>query len=440
MDCIRYPDLKETIHTETLENGLRVYMLPKHNINKTYVVFSTHYGSNDNEFVPIFQKKRIKVPEGIAHFLEHKMFDQASGLDVFNEFARMGADANAYTSNGLTAYLFSTTNDVIEPLHLLLDYVQSPYFTEESVMKEQGIIEQELLMYLDDPGEQLHLGLVRNMFKKNEIRIDVGGTVRSIRKITKDLLYTCYETFYHPSNMMLFVVGNFDLEKIMDAIRDNQTKKNFVKAPPVQRKYHLEDAIVHTAHKEKKMSVVAPRLAIGVKYPPLSGSPEEIVKMDLAVSILMEEHFGKSSANYEHLLEKKWVNSSYSIASVVESHYGFFILKAETSHVEELSAFLKEKLVLLADSTMSAENFERHKRVIIGDFMRRLNSVEFIANTFVDYMIRGFDLFHVLPLLERLRLEDVLEARKLFNEESIATFVIRPKIVSKKRTVKNVKK
>ena len=219
-----YAQIKETLYTETLANGLKVYLLPKNDFQKTYGLFTTDYGSIDNTFVPIGQEEMIEVPDGIAHFLEHKMFEKEDG-DVFQKFGQQGASANAFTSFTKTSYLFSTTDQVTQNLETLLDFVQSPYFTKETVEKEKGIIGQEIQMYLDDPNWRLFFGILGNLYPKHPLHIDIAGTVASIAEITAEDLYTSYNTFYHPSNMTLFVVGKMDPEALMAFIRDNQAAK-----------------------------------------------------------------------------------------------------------------------------------------------------------------------------------------------------------------------
>lgn len=203
---INFEQLQETLFHEKMANGLDVYVLPKQGFNKTYAVFTTKYGSIDNQFVPLNKEEMVHVPDGIAHFLEHKLFEKADG-DVFQDFSKQGASANAFTSFTRTAYLFSSTSNVEKNLETLVDFVQDPYFTEKSVEKEKGIIGQEINMYDDNPDWRLFFGLIENMYKDHPVKIDIAGTVESISHITKDLLYECYETFYHPSNMLLFIVG-----------------------------------------------------------------------------------------------------------------------------------------------------------------------------------------------------------------------------------------
>ena len=217
-----------TVYSEVLDNGLQIYVIPKENVNGYYVTFSTKYGSIQDEFIPIGQKEMVKVPMGVAHFLEHKVFEQKDGKDPFTFYSERGCDANANTSNYKTTYLFSGTNAIYEGINYLLDYVQSPYFTDENVQKEKGIIEQEIKMYDDSPFYKIYDGIVYNAFVSHPIKYPIAGTVESINKITKDDLYTCYNTFYHPSNMFIVVTGNVDPVDIIDSIKHNQDEKKFI--------------------------------------------------------------------------------------------------------------------------------------------------------------------------------------------------------------------
>lgn len=226
MEKITFEQLQEELYYEKLANGLDVYILPKRGFNKTYATFTTKYGSVDNHFIPLGKEEFVKVPDGIAHFLEHKLFEKEDG-DVFQQFSRQGASANAFTSFTRTAYLFSSTSNVELNLETLMDFVQEPYFTEKTVEKEKGIIGQEITMYDDNPDWRLYFGLIENLYQNHPVKIDIAGTIDSISHITKDMLYECYNTFYHPSNMLLFVVGPVDVEKIMNQIKENQAKKPF---------------------------------------------------------------------------------------------------------------------------------------------------------------------------------------------------------------------
>ena len=215
------------LYSETLDNGLLINVIPKTNVNNIYVTFSTKYGSVHDEFIPIDQNDFYKVPMGVAHFLEHKVFEQEDGKDPFTRFSTNGADANANTSNYKTTYLFSGPSNLSDNLNFLLDFVQSPYFTDENVEKEKGIIAQELKMLNDKPYWHLYEKALLNSFINHPIKYPVGGTLETIKRITKDDLYTCYNTFYHPANMFITISGNVEPEEVIDIIKNNQDKKTF---------------------------------------------------------------------------------------------------------------------------------------------------------------------------------------------------------------------
>lgn len=248
MEKITFEQLQEELFHEKLPNGLNVYILPKKGFNKTYATFTTKYGSVDNCFVPLEKDEYVKVPDGIAHFLEHKLFEKEDG-DVFQQFSRQGASANAFTSFTRTAYLFSSTTDVEKNLETLIDFVQDPYFSDKTVEKEKGIIGQEITMYDDNPDWRLYFGLIQNLYQNHPVKIDIAGTIESISHITKEWLYECYKTFYHPSNMLLFIVGPINPEAIMNQVRENQSKKEYKDQPEIKRQFDEEPP--HAAEKNR---------------------------------------------------------------------------------------------------------------------------------------------------------------------------------------------
>src|SRR5699024_3529461 len=259
-----YDQINETIYTKTLKNGLPVTLLPKAEMSKTFAIFTTDYGSIDQSFVPLTGSEQVTVPDGIAHFLEHKLFEKED-RDVFMDFGKLGASANAYTSFTKTAYLFSATKHIEENVETLLDFVQEPYFSDDSVEKEKGIIEQEIKMYDDQVDWRAFMGTIEAMFDSHPVNIDIAGTVPSIYKITKEDLYLCYETFYHPSNMTLFIIGNFDPESLMELIEKNQNSKSFEQAKDIERFFPEEGEEVAKKSLEITMPVSIPKMTIGIK-------------------------------------------------------------------------------------------------------------------------------------------------------------------------------
>ncbi|CDE84559.1 peptidase M16 domain protein [Clostridium sp. CAG:273] len=225
MKIIESSKIREKAYIEKLENGMDIIIIPKKNAIKKYIIWGTHFGSIDNHFIMPNTGEEVYIPDGVAHFLEHKMFEQPNGTNSLDTLMALGIDANAYTTNDHTAYLFECTDNFYEGLDELMDYVQHPYFTEENVEKEKGIIGQEIGMYDDDPGWQLYMNAMDCMYKENPIKIDIAGTVESISKITPDVLYKCYNTFYNPANMTMVVCGDFEPEKLLEEIKKRLIKK-----------------------------------------------------------------------------------------------------------------------------------------------------------------------------------------------------------------------
>ena len=281
MNKVHFENLQETLYNEKLENGLDVYILPKRGFSKTYVTFTTKYGSIDRTFIPLGKDEEVTVPDGIAHFLEHKLFEKEDG-DVFQEFSVLGGSANAFTSFTRTAYLFSATDKLYENTEVLLDFVQDPYFTKETVEKEKGIIGQEITMYDDQPDWRLYFGMIENMFHEHPVKIDIAGTIESIDEITAEHLYECYETFYHPSNMVFFVVGAVDPEEMMNFIKENQNKKTFSQAAEITRSFPEEPDSVAQTERTLSMDVTKPKLSFGMKCTKTDVSGEEMLIRELA--------------------------------------------------------------------------------------------------------------------------------------------------------------
>ncbi|MEO4053456.1 pitrilysin family protein [Solibacillus sp. CAU 1738] len=427
MKTIEFKQLDETLYYKQLKNGLDVYILPKKGFSKTFVTFTTKYGSIDRSFVPIGETEAIIVPDGIAHFLEHKMFEKEDG-DVFQKFSEVGAQANAFTSFNRTSYLFSATDHIYKSTETLLNFVQEPYFTEETVNKEKGIIGQEITMYDDLPDWRLYFGAIENMYHNHPVKIDIAGTIESIDGITAEHLYTCYNTFYHPSNMLLFVIGAVDPKEMMTFIENNQNNKSFPEPTPLTRLFDKEPTGVATKESVLHMDVQKPKVYIGLKAKETDLSGEAMLKHELAVQIGLECLFGRASDFYTHIYEEGLIDESYSYDFSLEKGYGFSLIGSDTTNPQALIAAIKEQLAKAEQNVLfTTEDVERIKRKKIGFFLRALNSIEFIANQFTRYKFNDMNLFDAVPILETLTVADIAEAFKtLQGEEQQTVFTVLP--------------
>jgi predicted Zn-dependent peptidase len=428
MEKITFDQLQEALFYEKMPNGLNVYILPKAGFNKTFATFTTKYGSVDNHFVPLGKQEFKQVPDGIAHFLEHKLFEKEDG-DVFQQFSRQGASANAFTSFTRTAYLFSSTSDVEKNLETLVDFVQDPYFSDKTVEKEKGIIGQEITMYDDNPDWRLYFGLISNLYKNHPVKIDIAGTVESISHITKELLYECYHTFYHPSNMLLFIVGPIDPKAIMDQVRENQAKKDYKDQSEIQRKFEAEPGEVAQKKQVLEMNVQTSKCLVGVKalHADLSGA--EMLKNELTMNVLLDLLFGKSSENYDQLYNKGLIDETFSYDYTLEQGFGFAMIGGDTSEPDQLSEVLKNMLFeAKKGKAFSEEQLKRAIKKKIGAFLRAINSPEYIANQFTRYAFNDMNLFDVVPTLEKITLNDVASlASEIIAEERFSVCQVIPK-------------
>ncbi|KPL61075.1 EF-P 5-aminopentanol modification-associated protein YfmH [Rossellomorea vietnamensis] len=428
MKKISFDQLQENLYYEKMSNGLDVYILPKKGFNKTYATFTTKYGSIDNHFVPLDEDEFVKVPDGIAHFLEHKLFEKEDG-DVFQQFSKQGASANAFTSFTRTAYLFSSTTNVERNLETLIDFVQDPYFTEKTVEKEKGIIGQEITMYDDNPDWRLYFGVIQNMYKNHPVKIDIAGTIESITPITKDMLYQCYKTFYHPSNMLLFVVGSVDPEQIMNQVRANQEKKDYEKLPEIKRKFEDEPETVAEKKQVLKMNVQSPKCLVGLKAPEPIQQGREMLRQELSMNVFLDMLFGKSSPYYSELYNDGLIDETFHYDYTQENGFGFLTVGGDTEKPDELSEKVQSLLLKAKrESLFSEESLERTKKKKIGAFLRAINSPEYIANQFTRYAFNEMDLFEVVPTLESLKYDDIQAvAGSIISEERFTVCQVVPK-------------
>ncbi|PIC81340.1 peptidase M16 [Sporosarcina sp. P18a] len=429
MKEVNFDQLQEKIYTETLDNGLKVVILPKRGFSKTFVTFTTKYGSIDRTFKPHGKDELITVPDGIAHFLEHKMFEKEDG-DVFQKFSLNGASANAYTTFGRTAYLFSATNKLKENTKILLDFVQQPYFTKQTVDKEKGIIAQEITMYDDQPDWRLYFGTIENLYENHPVKIDIAGTVESIQDITAEHLYTCYETFYHPSNMLLFIVGAVKPEEMMEFIKEDQAIKSFDKPEAIERQFPTESTEVDVSERTLTMDVSKPKLNIGMKCNKVDLQGQEMLEAELSANLVLDSLFGRTSAFYEKANAEGLVDESFSYEFTMEEGYGFAMVGSDTDEPERLEKLIRHTIKdAKSNWPVLEEDLNRMRRKKIGQFMRSLNSIEFIANQYTRYEFNEMNLFDVVPTLEKLSMDKLKEAFAMFSDDNSYTIfkVIPPK-------------
>lgn len=429
MNKTEYDQINETLYHEVLPNGLTVYLLPKNDYHKTYGLFSTNYGSIDNEFIPYGSDKKIKVPDGIAHFLEHKLFEKEDG-DVFQLFGQQGASANAFTSFTKTSYLFSTTDQVEKNLTTLLDFVQAPYFTEETVNKEKGIIGQEIQMYKDDPNWRMFFGILNNLYPEHPLHIDIAGTVESIEAITADDLYTCYRTFYQPSNMVLFVVGKLEPEKLMELIRTNQNAKDFPPAQKIERYFPDNNGDI-IAKSSMRSAITRDKFVLGIKgLDVLPAEGKELLRYKTALNLLFQLLLGNTSQNYLKMYNDGLIDDSFGFEFSLDREFHFADFSGDTDQPEKAAEKVKEILLHFEeDQELSEENLTLLKKKMLGQYFQTLNSLEYIANQFTQSLFGDQTLFDLPEIIESIQLADVLKVgRSFIKEEAFSEFYMQPNV------------
>lgn len=416
----------EFIYHKKHESGLDIYIMPRNGYTSNYAIFGTKYGSVDSEFVVPGEKNVTKVPDGIAHYLEHKMFDQPDGSNVFEKFSKYGGEANAFTSFNMTAYLFMCTDNFKENLETLMDYVQSPYFTAESVQKEQGIIGQEIRMYDDNAPWRLFFNFLGLLYQNNPVKLDIAGTVESIAEINDELLYKCYNTFYNLSNMTIFVTGDFDADEILSVIEKN-IKNNKPFDEEIKRIYPDEPKEVAARYKEQKISVASPLFMIGWKDNDVGYSGRKLLKKIIETEILTEMLFGKASELYNSLYNDGLINQSFSYEYSPQVSYGYTAVEGESKNPEEVEKRIAEYIENMQKKGISYEDFERIKKIIWGDYIRSFNDIEGYAHTFLTMSFMDINYLDYYEEYKNVTFDDVKKRfEEHFDNEYRVMSVIKP--------------
>ena len=423
MQIIENLQVKEKLYIEKLENGLTVMIIPKTGIRKKYVMWATHYGSIDNKFVIPGEEKATEVPDGIAHFLEHKMFEQENGTNSLDVLTALGVNANAYTTTNYTTYLFEATDNFYKALDELMDYVQHPYFTDENVEKEKGIIAQEINMYNDYPDWEVYMNALKCMYKNNPITIDIAGTVESIQKIDKDVLYKCYNTFYNPSNMLMCFCGDFNPEDLIKEVKNRLVEKK--PQGEIKRIYQEEPANIVEKRKEQTMEVSMPLFVIGIKD---KLEKENIVKKHIAIEILLNMLIGKSSDLYKDLYQEELLISEPFVEYEFGEDYAHVAISGASKDPDKILEKLLEQINKMKKERIKEEDFNRIRNMLYGNAVKEFNSVSDIARMFVTDYFKGINSFDYLETYKQITMEyakQVLE--NTFKEKNTVISIIKGK-------------
>ena len=385
-------------------SGLEVVIIPKAH-KKAFALFGTRYGSVDRVFKTDRDEDFVTVPDGIAHFLEHKLFENEDGSDTFSHFAALGASCNAFTSTEMTAYLFSATDHYYENLKVLLKFVTEPYFTPETVEKEMGIIGQEIRMCGDEPFHQLYYGLLDALFVNHNVKVDIAGTEETISHITSDILYRCYHTFYNLNNMLLVLCGPWDKKKVKAVLDEILSKSEKVH---IERKYPAEPKRIHKRKVVKEFPVGTPLFAVGMKEDDLKkrSRPEDILKKQAEHEVLSDMLFGKSGGLYNTLYDEGVIGDRFSIEYNLSKSYGYLLVFGESRRPEEVFRRIKET-VKNAANLIREEDFERSRKAVYARAVQDWNSTTEIAENFMDFAFSGTDMLSYPDTISSLTFEDI---------------------------------
>lgn len=415
-----YPLLNETVLFLEHKSGLRVFLIPRQG-PEAFALFGTKYGAMDHCFE--VQGNTVNVPDGIAHFLEHKLFENADGVDTFSRFAALGASANAFTSNEMTTYLFSATGNYYESLHVLLDFVTHPHFTPENVEKEQGIITQEIRMYDDAADYQLYFGLLNCLFQKHPICIDIAGTVESIAQISDQTLYDCYNTFYHLKNMALVLCGPFEAERV-EAVCDEVLKEG---APfTLKRATPEEPREIRQKKLVRHFPVAMTQFAIGLKDDQVGGTPQELLHRVAAQELALSLYFSRTSNFYNRLYSEGILSDAYSSSYQFLDSCAFTTFQGESERAEEVAEAIRATVRFAQTADISDEDFRIAQRAVYGAAVQSLNSPSEVAVQFLSYHFLGLDLLSLPQEIAALKKEDVTERVSHWDEALISECYIHP--------------
>lgn len=401
-------------------SGLKILVMPKENYSSTYAIFATKYGSIDT-MIQMKDGSFKEIPEGTAHFLEHKLFE-SEDLDAFERFAKTGASANAYTSFDRTGYLFSCSANFKKNLEILLDFVQNPYFTQATVEKEQGIIGQEIDMYKDVPDWEVMFNCLMNMYHNLPVRIDIAGTHESIAQISAETLYGCYDNFYNLHNMVLSVAGNVSVDEVIE-VADKMLKP--VEGKMAQRKVIDEPKDVVSPYVEEKLSVATPQFMFGFKEN--RDTPERTAKEEVTMEILLDMISGPSSELYRRLFDNKLINNSFGFEYFTGFGYSCVFFAGESTDPKAVADEIVKEIKSFRENGFDKAAFDRTKKKLYGRMIMGMNDVDGIANNMAISYFAGEDIFTDFEIYKTVTLEDVENLFKDTLDENYSVLsVIKP--------------
>lgn len=422
MKEIKLVGLDQSVFYEKLENGLQVYLIPYQNKTNYTMHYVTKFGSINTNFCPIGEKKCIQVPDGIAHFLEHKMFEQEDGIDPFTFASKSGTTSNASTSYKITRYYFEGSNNFKENLDYLLTYIHSPYFTEENVEKEKGIIGEEIKQYDDEIDWILDEELRKSIFQKDPTRLDIAGTIESIDKITKDLLYQTYETYYQPSNMILLISGAFDQEEALEVIKNNQALNNAKTNHSIKEKSEKEPLEVARSEYSFTFPIVNPKVAYGIKIP--VKEIKDKYRFNLYVGMILNVLFGLSSRFRERMKKEKLMTSFYNERNFV-GDYLVISFYADSKDAKKLVNEIKKEL---KSGKIEEEEIERLKKVWISSEVVMIDNIALTLDNLLDDIINyGKVIEDKISLYKSLNKKELDEIMKKIDFENDSVVYVTPK-------------
>ena len=421
MKFVEYTQLNEQLYINRLPNGLTIFVVPKPGYHKKLVYFAADYGGVDRRFK--YKEKWIDTPAGVAHFLEHKMFDTEDG-NALELLAASGASPNAYTSTDVTAYHFECIDDFAKNLEILLGFVSTPYFTPESVEKEKGIITQEIRMVEDDPDYCLYYGLLKSLFKTNPVRDSVAGTVESIKKITSETLYDCHKVFYAPSNMALCIVGDVEPSMVFDIAE--KTLPSGKREVPLRDYGAPESLSPEVDHFSKSMEVSLPIFLTGCKLKPAVRG-QSTLWFEIVSAIALEMLCGHSSPLYIRLYTEGLINADFSASFDSAAGVAYTMLGGETRDPQRVFLEIKDEVQRIISEGPDAALFGRIKKAAIGSHIRALNSFGVLASSIVEGHFRGFDPFEAPSLLSKMTVDDIsCFIRENIVPENLTVSIINP--------------